>query len=51
MVQTYISTDTAAVCKNFSLLETGVQSLVESYQRIKKKALDLYLLNTHHHNV
>ena len=31
--------------------ETGVQSLVESYQRLKKMVLDAALLNTHHYKV
>ena len=31
--------------------ETGVQSQVESYQRLKKMVLDTSLLNTQHYNV
>ncbi len=31
--------------------ETGVQSLVESYQRLKKMLLDAALLNTQHYKV
>ena len=31
--------------------EIGVQSQVESYQRLKKMVLDTSLLNTQHHNV
>ena len=32
-------------------LETGVQSLVGSYQRLKKMVLDAFLLNIQHDNV
>ena len=31
--------------------ETGVQSQVESYQRLKKMVLDAALLNTQHYKV
>ena len=31
--------------------ETGVQSQVESYQRLKKMVLDTTLLNTQHYKV
>ena len=31
--------------------ETGVQSQVESYQRLKKMVLDTALLNTQHYKV
>ena len=31
--------------------ETGVQSHVESYQRLKKMVLDAALLNTQHYKV
>ena len=31
--------------------ETGVQSQVESYQRLKKMVLDATLLNTQHYEV
>ena len=31
--------------------ETGVQSQVESYQRLKKMILDVTLLNTQHYKV
>ena len=33
------------------VLETGVQSKVESYQRLKKIVLDAALLNTQHYKV
>ena len=31
--------------------KTGVQSQVESYQRLKKMVLDISLLNTQHYNL
>ena len=31
--------------------DTGVQSQVESYQRLKKMVLDAALLNTQHYNI
>ena len=31
--------------------ETGVQSQVESYKRLKKMVLDAFLLNTQHYKV
>ena len=33
------------------VLETGIQSQVESYKRLKKMVLDASLLNTQHYKV